>query len=114
VLYKYHTKPAGQRSPTQAHHRLYILKYISMAVLERRSRLPAVAQLAVAFWLAATSACLCRSVIPDPDLEPGRPCVGRLFCRWPPLPLPSPPPPSVVTPPREFSRSSTPPRVFAL
>ncbi|ONM34078.1 hypothetical protein ZEAMMB73_Zm00001d041922 [Zea mays] len=81
-----------------------------MAVLERRSRLPAVAQLAVAFWLAATSACLCRSVIPDPDLEPGRPCVGRLFCRWPPLPLPSPPPPPVVTPPPAPETTTPPPR----
>ncbi|PWZ30843.1 hypothetical protein Zm00014a_011849 [Zea mays] len=75
-----------------------------MAVLERRSRLPAVAQLAVAFWLAATSACLCRSVIPDPDLEPGRPSSGDDDSA-----TATPPYPSVLSFPSVSSSSAAPP-----
>ncbi|KAJ1275939.1 hypothetical protein BS78_05G175000 [Paspalum vaginatum] len=88
----------------------------------RRSRLPAVLQLAVAFWLAATSGCLCRAVpapwftstgLFPPDYHPRtgpRPSCRYLpppFCRrphrTPHLPPPSspppPPPPPAVTPP---------------
>ncbi|WVZ50893.1 hypothetical protein U9M48_002100 [Paspalum notatum var. saurae] len=88
----------------------------------RRSRLPAVLQLAVAFWLAATSGCLCRAV-PAPSttglfppryqrspIHPYCSYVPRPFCHQPPPP-PSPPPPQVPPPLSPPPPSCTPPQV---
>ncbi|KAJ1275943.1 hypothetical protein BS78_05G175400 [Paspalum vaginatum] len=99
----------------------------------RRSRLPAVLQLAVAFWLAATSSCLCRAV-PAPWstglIPPDYPRTGPLpHCHYlpcgrppptphlpppssPPPPLLSPPPPAVTLPPPPAPGHHIPPHCF--
>ncbi|KAJ1275940.1 hypothetical protein BS78_05G175100 [Paspalum vaginatum] len=99
-----------------------------------RSRLLVVLQLAVAFWLAATSGCLGHAVPERPplastDLFPPetRPCYSpRALCPGPPpllhssppqLPPPPPllsppPPPAVAPPPLPAPGHRFPPRCF--